>query len=47
MARKGANCKRKFPFKTDKILTTDCDVPWVEKFAPETLDDLAVHKKKV
>ncbi|XP_035215595.1 cell cycle checkpoint protein RAD17-like, partial [Stegodyphus dumicola] len=48
MARKGANCKRKFPFKTiDKILTTDCDVPWVVKFAPETLEDLAVHKKKV
>ncbi|XP_054716567.1 cell cycle checkpoint protein RAD17-like [Uloborus diversus] len=39
--------KRKISFFSDKNLSENKQAPWVDTFTPETVEELAVHKKKI
>ncbi|CAL1269859.1 unnamed protein product [Larinioides sclopetarius] len=48
MAKKGVSLKRKHAsFFNEKKLSSKEFIPWVEEFSPLTIQDLAVHKKKI
>ncbi|GBM29232.1 Cell cycle checkpoint protein RAD17 [Araneus ventricosus] len=48
MAKKGVSLKRKHAsFFNEKKRSSKEFIPWVEEFAPLTIQDLAVHKKKI
>ncbi|GFT13808.1 cell cycle checkpoint protein RAD17 [Nephila pilipes] len=48
MAKKSVTLKRKHSaFFAEKRLSSKDFTPWIEEFAPLTLEDLAVHKKKI
>ncbi|KAF8773629.1 Cell cycle checkpoint protein RAD17 like protein [Argiope bruennichi] len=48
MAKKGVSLKRKHSnFFNEKKRSSKEFIPWIEEFAPLTIQDLAVHKKKI